>query len=114
VRYVAFSFLKPEQAPAPGWRGHRYSASRDYLVRPTKTMRMEARTSLQRKRALWRAQQCANPGADAELAEFEALVALDAAAATTWELRRTTEHPLLGIHDLGPAQRTPVRLGSAR
>jgi hypothetical protein len=53
VRYVSQHFMKPTQAPPIGWRGHRYSATRDYLVRPASLMREEARRSLRIKRKLW-------------------------------------------------------------
>ena len=46
--------LKAEQAPPLGWRGHRTSQTRGYLVRPASVMREEARRSLRKKRALWR------------------------------------------------------------
>jgi hypothetical protein len=54
VRYISQHFLKPEQAPPLGWRGHRFSATRDYLVRPAAVMREEARRSLRFKRLLWK------------------------------------------------------------
>lgn len=54
VRYIALHFLKPAQAPPKGWRGHRWSYTRDYLVRPAKQLRQEARESLALKRELWR------------------------------------------------------------
>lgn len=54
VQYVTLHFMKPSQAPPSGWRGHRYSCSRDYLVRPASVMREEARSSLRVKRALHR------------------------------------------------------------
>ena len=41
--------LKAEQAPPIGWKGHRTSHSRGYLVRPTSQMRQEARASLRRR-----------------------------------------------------------------
>lgn len=46
--------LKSEQAPPLGWRGHRTSQTRRYLVRPASVMRLEARDSLRRKRTLHR------------------------------------------------------------
>jgi hypothetical protein len=46
--------LKAEQAPPIGWRGHRTSQTRGYLVRPASEMRLEARRSLRIKWALWR------------------------------------------------------------
>jgi hypothetical protein len=54
VRYISLHFLKPGQAPPRGWRGHRYSSTRDYLVRPASAMREEARSALRIKRRLWR------------------------------------------------------------
>jgi hypothetical protein len=47
--------LKAEQRPPIGWRGHRTSQTRGYLVRPASQMREEARASLCAKRLLWRA-----------------------------------------------------------
>lgn len=47
--------LKAEQAPPIGWRGHRTSQTRGYLVRPASVMRQEARAALAAKRRLWRA-----------------------------------------------------------
>jgi len=55
VKYVTLHFMKASQAPAIGWKGHRYSAMRDYLVRPAAVMREEARASLREKRLLWKA-----------------------------------------------------------
>src|SRR3954470_8201648 len=49
VRYIALHFLKPAQAPPIGWRGHRVSYSRAYLVRPAAEMREQARRSLRVK-----------------------------------------------------------------
>jgi hypothetical protein len=40
-KYVTLHFMKQAQAPAIGWRGHRYSSVRDYLGRPAKVMREE-------------------------------------------------------------------------
>ncbi len=54
VQYVSLHFMKPSQAPPLDWRGHRYAASRDYLVRPAAVMREEARRSLRVKRLLYR------------------------------------------------------------
>jgi hypothetical protein len=76
VQYVTLHFMKPAQAPAIGWRGHRFSCTRDYLVRPAAVMREEARQSLRLKRLLHR-------GHDLETAELE----LAAANAVTWELK---------------------------
>jgi hypothetical protein len=68
--------LKAEQAPPLGWRGHRTSQTRGYLVRPASVMRQEARRALRLKRALHR-------GLDVDVAELE----LAAAELTRWELR---------------------------
>jgi len=79
VRYLSKMLahgLKAEQAPPIGWRGHRTSQTRGYLVRPASAMRVEARRALRVKRKLWR-------GLDAETAELEvALAELD-----PWSLR---------------------------
>jgi hypothetical protein len=45
--------LKAEQAPPLGWKGHRTSQTRGYLVRPASEMRQEARAALAIKRAAW-------------------------------------------------------------
>lgn len=58
VRYISKMLahgLKAEQQPPIGWRGHRTSQTRGYLVRPASVMREEARASLGAKRRLWRA-----------------------------------------------------------
>jgi hypothetical protein len=81
VRYVSQHFMKASQAPPIGWRGHRYSATRDYLVRPAAVMRQEARASLRLKRLM--APAPFGPGLSLEEAELELL----AAAATAWNLR---------------------------
>jgi hypothetical protein len=57
VRYLSKMLahgLKAEQAPPIGWRGHRTSQTRGYLVRPASVMREEARRSLRFKRELWK------------------------------------------------------------
>jgi hypothetical protein len=76
VKYVTLHFMKQAQAPAVGWKGHRYSSTRDYLVRPASVLRQEARQSLRLKRLLHR-------GLDLEEAELE----LAAGNAVTWELK---------------------------
>jgi hypothetical protein len=75
VKYVTLHFMKSAQAPVLGWRGHRYSSTRDYLVRPAAQMRQEARRSLRLKRLL-------HAGHDLETAELEL------ATGTTWTLRQ--------------------------
>lgn len=57
VRYLSKMLahgLKAEQRPPIGWRGHRTSQTRGYLVRPASVMRVEARESLKLKRLLYR------------------------------------------------------------
>jgi hypothetical protein len=57
VRYLSKMLahgLKAEQRPPIGWRGHRTSQTRGYLVRPASVMRDEARQALKLKRKLWR------------------------------------------------------------
>jgi hypothetical protein len=81
VRYVSQHFMKPSQAPPLGWRGHRYSSTRGYLVRPASVMREEARTALRGKRAIRAAIRAGHTGHDAELVAHQAL---ELAARTTW------------------------------
>jgi hypothetical protein len=79
VRYLSKMLahgLKAEQAPPIGWKGHRTSQSRSYLVRPASVMRVEARQSLRLKRLLYR-------GFDDDTAALE----LAAANATAWTLQ---------------------------
>lgn len=79
VRYLSKMLahgLKAEQAPPIGWRGHRTSQTRGYLVRPASAMREEARAALKLKRKLWR-------GLSLEVALFE----LEREAAVEWSLR---------------------------
>lgn len=75
--------LKAEQAPPIGWRGHRTSQTRGYLVRPAAVMRRQARESLRLKRELWRSIEA---GATAHDAELNAQEALRVAAASVWVL----------------------------
>jgi hypothetical protein len=69
--------LKAEQAPPLGWRGHRTSQTRGYLVRPASVMRQEARRALKVKRLIYR-------GLDALTADLE----VSAAELVRWELRQ--------------------------
>lgn len=109
VQYVSLHFMKSSQAPALGWRGHRYSSTRDYLVRPAAQLREEARQSLRLKRLLHR-------GLDLE----HALQELAAANATTWSLRfvnpacppRPPQTNRTGVPDLAPNAR-PIAAGQA-
>jgi hypothetical protein len=68
VKYVTLHFMKQAQAPVIGWRGHRYSATRDYLVRPASAMRAEARRSLRVKRLLHRGAELGTAELEVELA----------------------------------------------
>jgi len=80
VKYLAKTLahgLKAEQAPPIGWRGHRTSQTRGYLVRPAGVMRDEAKRSLRLKRKLWR-------GASLEVAQHE----LEQDEAVEWSLAR--------------------------
>jgi hypothetical protein len=79
VRYIAKMLahgLKAEQQPPIGWKGHRTSQTRGYLVRPAAVMREEAKRSLRLKRLIWR-------GLSADAAEFE----LEYRAGQAWALR---------------------------
>jgi hypothetical protein len=96
VRYIAQHFLKPSQAPPRGWRGHRFSTTRDYLVRPASEMRLEARRSLRLKRALHR-------GVPADLLEAE----LELDAARHWELVHVRQAERLD-RESGELYRSPV------
>lgn len=68
--------LKAEQRPPMGWKGHRTSQTRGYLVRPASVMREEARRALRVKRRIHR-------GADAVTASLE----VAAADLVEWSLR---------------------------
>jgi hypothetical protein len=93
VKYVTLHFMKQSQAPVVGWKGHRYSSTRDYLVRPASVMRREARRSLTTKRLLWksigRAEQIAGGVPTADLIEivFEQMEAAESEA-SSWRLER--------------------------
>lgn len=78
--------LKAEQAPPIGWKGHRTSQTRGYLVRPAGEMRLEARESLRAKRRVWKAFQAEGEQASADQIEqrVEQLEAKEVGA--TWRL----------------------------
>lgn len=119
VRYISKMLahgLKAEQAPPLGWRGHRTSQTRGYLVRPASVMRQEARQALRRKRELWKVMQGA-PELDAATVEDIVDELLERASERSWELvivdveamrrRRAALAPLKrGRH---PPTGTPVR-----
>lgn len=72
--------LKAEQAPPLGWKGHRTSQTRGYLVRPASVMRREAREALRVKRLIYK-------GLDAQAAELEV------AAGSPWALVKVLDVP---------------------
>lgn len=84
--------LKAEQAPPLGWRGHRTSQTRGYLVRPASVMRLEARESLEAKRVLHRAVAIAAefPYITAEAIERAVQEELLEQAVTSWQLHVTS------------------------
>jgi hypothetical protein len=87
VRYLQKTLshgLKQEQAPPLGWRGHRTSQTRGYLVRPAGAMRQEAREALRLKREVWRAQRAGHDAHDVELVAHQAV---ERGRATSWRLR---------------------------
>jgi hypothetical protein len=89
VRYLAKTLshgLKREQAPPIGWRGHRTSQTRGYLVRPASVMREEARAALRLKRELWRAIEAGHDAATAELVAADAMAIAAAAEWRIWQL----------------------------
>jgi hypothetical protein len=86
VRYLAKMLshgLKAEQAPPLGWKGHRTSQTRGYLVRPASVMRLEARRALQEKRELWKLLG-ESPDVDAWTAEEVIADRLESSG--TWQL----------------------------
>lgn len=73
--------LKAEQAPPIGWKGHRTSQTRGYLVRPASKMRLEARESLRYKRHRYRIEQL---GVSAQEAHDYAVGELERDALKSW------------------------------
>lgn len=90
--------LKQEQAPPLGWRGHRTSQTRGYLVRPASVMREEARDSLRRKRTLHKLVEVGHPADLIELLMADAEAEHEAAE---WRLRALTPE------QLAPGTRAP-------
>jgi hypothetical protein len=84
--------LKAEQAPPLGWRGHRTSQTRGYLVRPASVMRQEARRSLRAKRALWR---LANARPELDALRLDEFVRVERAISDgqAWSLARVETVP---------------------
>jgi hypothetical protein len=97
--------LKREQAPPIGWRGHRTSQTRGYLVRPASVMRQEARRSLRSKRELWKARQEGLSGPEAERRAQDALAVADAAVWVLWQLPGVSN----GAQAVGVARPRPSR-----
>ena len=94
VRYLAKELahgLKREQAAPIGWKGHRTSQTRGYLVRPASVMRQEAREALRTKRELWKLQD-AHPDAPADVIEDYLADREAAAAEDVWTLTHTPGH----------------------
>lgn len=58
--------LKAEQAPPIGWKGHRTSQTKGYLVRPASVMRGEAKAAERHRRRIWKAESHAWARASAE------------------------------------------------
>jgi hypothetical protein len=91
VKYLSKTLahgLKAEQAPPIGWRGHRTSQTRGYLVRPASAMREEARRSMRLQRLAWRGHSLAEAGRLLALRESE-----------DWVMRRVNPStvPLRGL-----------------
>ena len=101
MRYVSKMLahgLKAEQAPPVGWRGHRTSQTRGYLVRPASVMRDEAR----RRSALSgvsgeQTSKLARHGGDVE-ALYDQLTAAEADGAGAWALHRTSVNSHQGVY----------------
>jgi hypothetical protein len=90
VRYLQKTLahgLKREQAPPLGWKGHRTSQTRGYLVRPASVMREEARAALRLKRHIWRTVKQA-PELDALDVEYIAGELLKREQEREWSVRR--------------------------
>lgn len=88
VRYISKMLahgLKAEQAPPIGWKGHRTSQTRNYLVRPASIMREEAKAALRRKREMFKVTRDA-PDLDASSVEYVVNELLAKQALRTWEL----------------------------
>lgn len=98
VKYISKMLahgLKAEQAPPIGWKGHRTSQSRGYLVRPARLMREEARRSLRLKREIWHLRgQGLSVSALSDRAEAAVLLA----GTETWRVWKDSRH----VADLPP------------
>lgn len=99
VRYLSKMLahgLKAEQRPPIGWRGHRTSQTRGYLVRPASVMREEARRALRVKRKLHR-------GLSLEVATHELELELE----IPWRIVHV--NPSLALRDDGRRKRATPR-----
>ena len=103
MKYLALHFQKESQAPPAGWSGHRFSATRGYLLAPAPVMRDRARQQLRRGRETWRARRAGLAGAELELQVADALAI---AAATSWELVHLPMHVLAPGNRPGSARRS--------
>lgn len=121
VRYISKMLahgLKAEQAPPIGWRGHRTSQTRGYLVRPASVMREEARASLREKREIFRVTRDAP---DLDVLDVEVIVEqlLERNAERSWEcvvidpdgarLHREAFEPLRRLERIRKAERLVER-----
>lgn len=103
VRYVGNHFQKASQHPPKGWKGHRFTRSRNYLWTDTATARSEAKEKVQTERELWKAEQHYEAAGITPQDRYdlgidvagEAREAVKYAAALTWEVTK------LGITDDG-------------
>jgi len=102
MRYLALHFQKDEQSPPKGWTGHRFTATRGYLWKPTPEARQIARASLVFKRIVWKLRRDA-PDLDAEELQERAVQLLEEHQATEWELVRLTKIPSAWDDDGRPA-----------
>jgi hypothetical protein len=85
--------LKAEQAPPIGWKGHRTSQTRGYLVRPASVMRLEARASLRIRNTTRRVQADLPDYGAAEVTEIvDSLLAEDAERWWSLLIARDPEH----------------------
>jgi hypothetical protein len=102
MRYLALHFQKDEQSPPAGWTGHRFSATRGYLWKPTPEARAIAQASLVFKRLIWKIAQ-ADPDLTAEEVHERAEHLLEEHQATEWELVRLQKIPSAWGDDGQPA-----------
>ena len=110
VRYLSKMLahgLKREQAPPLGWRGHRTSQTRGYLVRPASVMREEARASLRLKRVFWKLLD-AHPGVPADVVHEAAVDRAADEATHAWKLTYADPSTTGNAHARPDVTRTPA------